>query len=57
MEEAEQLCDYIVIMDNGTVLKEGTLRELLNDESGEKKKNLDDLFISLTGRKINEEAG
>jgi ABC-2 type transport system ATP-binding protein len=57
MEEAEQLCDYIMIMDSGTVLKEGTLHQLLNDESGEKKETLDDLFISLTGRTIDEEAG
>ena len=26
MEEAENLCDYIVIMDNGVILKEGTLQ-------------------------------
>ena len=31
MEEAEQLCDYIVIMDYGKILKEGTLDELLNE--------------------------
>jgi ABC-2 type transport system ATP-binding protein len=36
MEEAENLCDYIVIMDNGTILKEGTLNQLLEDESNEK---------------------
>ena len=29
MEEAENLCDYIVIMDNGVILKEGTLHQLL----------------------------
>jgi len=29
MEEAEYLCDYIVIMDKGSVLVEGTLEELL----------------------------
>jgi ABC-2 type transport system ATP-binding protein len=118
MEEAENLCDYIVIMDNGIILKEGTLQQLLEDDinekvvefaaesslvqeelispelpfsihimgSGEKgfvtltnfenelpafltfmksrniklkhmecrRKTLDDLFVSLTGRKINE---
>lgn len=30
MEEAEQLCDYIIIMDHGKILKEGTLEDLLN---------------------------
>ena len=49
MEEAERLCDYIVIMDNGIILREGTLPQLL-----EKHRNLDDLFISLTGRKLYE---
>jgi ABC-2 type transport system ATP-binding protein len=118
MEEAENLCDYIVIMDNGVILKEGTLQQLLEDDTDEKvveftaeraivpeemissaltfiihpgetlekgfvtltnfenelpafmsfmksknitlkhmecrRKTLDDLFVSLTGRKINE---
>ena len=118
MEEAENLCDYIIIMDNGVILKEGTLQQLLVEESEEKiveftasyipvnqtiqsenssftiqagesrergiiklknfeteipafmsymkannialrhmecrRKTLDDLFITLTGRKINE---
>ena len=119
MEEAENLCDYIVIMDNGIILKEGTINQLLEEDAGEKvvefttetalpagiqgheglpfkmhtdgsgergyftisrfetdlpafmdfmksknitlkhmecrRKTLDDLFVSLTGRKINEE--
>lgn len=118
MEEAENLCDYIIIMDNGVILKEGTLQQLLEDDSNQKvvefaaerdlepgeisssglpfnirpgdtaekgfvtisdfetglpafmsymkskniilkhmecrRKTLDDLFVSLTGRKINE---
>ena len=63
MEEAEQLCDYIVIIDHGTILKEGTLPDLLGKSSAdiEKKeeyhgppRNLDELFIELTGRHLNE---
>jgi ABC-2 type transport system ATP-binding protein len=59
MEEAENLCDYIIIMDQGKILCEGTKDKLLEDAPGEKviafrKNNLDDLFVSLTGRKINE---
>jgi ABC-type multidrug transport system ATPase subunit len=49
MEEAENLCDYIVIMDNGVILREGTLDDLLREA-----RTLDDLFVSLTGRRINE---
>ncbi len=118
MEEAEILCDYIVIIDSGVILKEGTLDQLLEEDTAEKvveftaesplkqeelnspdlpfiihpgesyekgsvtltnfetelpafmtfmksknitlkhmecrRKTLDDLFVSLTGRKINE---
>jgi ABC-2 type transport system ATP-binding protein len=36
MEEAENLCDYIVIIDNGEILKEGTLQQLLEEETNEK---------------------
>lgn len=35
MEEAEQLCDYIVIIDHGKILMEGAREQLLN--SGKKK--------------------
>jgi ABC-2 type transport system ATP-binding protein len=59
MEEAENLCDYIIIMDQGKILREGTKEKLLEEVQGEKvivfrKNTLDDLFVSLTGRKINE---
>src|SRR5512133_626480 len=36
MEEAENLCDYIVIMDNGVILKEGTLQQLLENDTTDK---------------------
>ena len=36
MEEAQQLCDNIVIIDKGKILKEGTLDRLLDDDAGEK---------------------
>ncbi len=49
MEEAEVLCDKIIIMDNGVILKEGYKNDLLKEA-----RSLDDLFISLTGRRIYE---
>jgi ABC-2 type transport system ATP-binding protein len=49
MEEAEKLCDYVIIMDNGIILRQGTIEQLLKGYS-----SLDDLFISLTGRRIYE---
>lgn len=36
MEEAEYLCDYIIIIDNGVILKEGTLDQLLEEDTNEK---------------------
>ena len=36
MEEAEQLCDYIIIIDRGKILKEGTTEQLLADGSNGK---------------------
>ena len=62
MEEAEKLCDHIVIIDNGLILKEGTLKELvgaMNQDQSEdghtmKVNNLDDLFSVLTGRQLHE---
>ncbi len=57
MEEAETLCDYIIIMDKGVILREGTRKDLLDDGPVRMvyvKKTLDDLFVELTGRTINE---
>jgi len=56
MEEAEQLCDTIVIIDKGKILREGTVEQLLHDgHNPEGSRNtLDDLFTSLTGRHLHE---
>ncbi|MCX6243325.1 MAG: ABC transporter ATP-binding protein [Bacteroidetes bacterium] len=62
MEEAEKLCEQIVIIDQGQILKQGTLEELLSDENRDQTENpdriplktLDDLFILLTGRSLHE---
>jgi ABC-2 type transport system ATP-binding protein len=36
MEEAEQLCDYIIIIDQGKILKEGNMDQLLNADQAKK---------------------
>ena len=51
MEEAETLCDRIIIIDEGKILREGNLQELLDENS----RNLDELFINLTGKHLNDE--
>lgn len=51
MEEAETLCDRIIIMDEGQILREGKLDDLLNENV----RNLDELFINLTGKTLRED--
>ena len=52
MEEAESLCNNIVIMDNGRIIAEGAPQALIqahcNDEDGPG--NLESVFLKLTGR-------
>jgi ABC-2 type transport system ATP-binding protein len=50
MEEAQSLCDHIIIIDEGKILREGKLEELLDENS----RNLDELFINLTGKTLHE---
>ncbi len=52
MEEAEELCDRVGIIDHGRLIALGSPRELI---SGNQVKNLEEVFIKLTGRKIREE--
>jgi ABC-2 type transport system ATP-binding protein len=53
MEEAEQLCDRIGIIDHGKLIALGTPKELIAKAGV---KNLEEVFIQLTGRNIREEA-
>jgi ABC-2 type transport system ATP-binding protein len=53
MEEAETLCDRIGIIDHGKLIAMGTPGELMGKYGA---KNLEDVFIQLTGRKIREES-
>jgi ABC-2 type transport system ATP-binding protein len=52
MEEAEELCDRVGIIDHGKLIGLGTPRELISKNNV---KNLEEVFIALTGRKIREE--
>jgi ABC-type multidrug transport system ATPase subunit len=52
MEEAEELCDRVGIIDRGKLIALGTPKELI---SKSKVKNLEEVFIQLTGRKMREE--
>jgi len=51
IEEAEELCDRVAIIDHGKLISLGQPEQLKNQY---KTKNLEDVFIQLTGRRIRE---
>lgn len=63
MQEAEELCDRLAIMDSGKIIKTGTPEELIDQllatgfKRVEKVKsaNLEDVFLNLTGKTIRDE--
>ena len=61
LEEADQLCDRLAIIDGGEIVREGTpaqlkadLRERLGDDADP---TLDDVFLDATGRTRARAAG
>jgi ABC-2 type transport system ATP-binding protein len=63
MDEAEQLCDRIAIMDKGTIIKLDSPDKMIDElvSSGferpkqTKAANLEDVFIQLTGHEMRDE--
>ena len=54
IEEAELLCDRIVIIDAGKIVEQGTPQFLI-EKHLEGKGNLEDVFLKLTGRHLRDE--
>ncbi len=52
MEEAQQLCDEIAIIDAGKVLARGTPKQLVGD--ADNCENLEELFLALTGKQLRD---
>ena len=52
MEEAENICDYVIMINKGVVIKEGTSEQIKKDT---KTTNLRDAFFALIGGTRNEE--
>ncbi|WP_328188659.1 ABC transporter ATP-binding protein [Marinobacter sp. OP 3.4] len=50
MEEVEDLCDRVAIMDHGRLLREGPLADLLVEGEG----SLETLFLNLTHRQLRD---
>ncbi|MGD8239016.1 MAG: ABC transporter ATP-binding protein [Armatimonadota bacterium] len=55
MEEADTLCDRVAIMRSGKVIALGTPAELKQMCSSNGEVSLEDVFIELTGRKLEDE--
>jgi ABC-2 type transport system ATP-binding protein len=51
IEEAETLCDRVAIIDYGKVIALGTPQQLIKEHGV---KNLEEVFLKITGRKITE---
>jgi ABC-2 type transport system ATP-binding protein len=56
MEEAENLCDTIAIMDKGRIIEQGSPKSLIKTHCQEEgcPKNLETVFLKLTGKYLRE---
>ena len=52
MEEAEQLCDRLAIMDKGKIVEMGSPQDLINKHGA---KNLEEVFLQTTGHNLGAE--
>jgi ABC-2 type transport system ATP-binding protein len=60
LEEADQLCDRIAIIDRGRIVREGTPQQLkadLRERAEVENPTLDDVFLDATGRSRDRAAG
>jgi len=51
MEEAQELCDRVAIIDEGSLIELGAPKELMKKHQA---KNLEEVFLKLTGKKLRE---
>jgi ABC-2 type transport system ATP-binding protein len=52
LEEAENLCSYLAIIDEGIIITQGTLNEIRRKHNTGSK--LEDIFLQLTGRELRD---
>jgi ABC-2 type transport system ATP-binding protein len=60
LEEADQLCDRLAIIDDGLIVRQGTPSQLkadLRERRGDGGVTLDDVFLDATGRTRERAAG
>ena len=52
LEEAENLCSEIAIIDDGNIIIQGAPKQLIGSKAGID--NLENIFLSLTGKKLRD---
>lgn len=55
MEEIENLCDHIIIMDHGKILEDMQKSELKAKYEKQGLNNLENIFLSITGKELRDE--
>jgi ABC-2 type transport system ATP-binding protein len=55
LQEAEVLCDRVIVIDRGRLLAEGTPAELIRRHAGAEGGTLEDAFMQLTGKRLVED--
>jgi ABC-2 type transport system ATP-binding protein len=55
LQEAEVLCDRVIVIDRGRVLAQGTPAELIQRHAGRDGATLEDAFMQLTGKRLVED--
>ena len=55
MEEIENLCDHIIIMDHGKILEDMQIGELKSKYAKQKLNNLEEIFLYITGKELRDE--
>jgi ABC-2 type transport system ATP-binding protein len=55
LQEAEVLCDRVIVIDQGRVLAEGAPTELIRQHAGVEAGTLEDAFMRLTGKRLLED--
>ena len=54
MEEVEEICSRIVIMDRGKIIASGTTQELKESVGSDENTTLNDVFLNLTGKELRD---
>ena len=55
LQEADVLCDHVVLIDQGRVLAEGTPKDLIRRHASEEGGSLEDVFMRVTGKRLAED--